>query len=69
MGPLWVVKPVLKKLGLPDGSPSFSSFHQLYALYRNATTCPRVQVSSGLNVVALVPLVMPSATAQATASS
>ena len=35
--------------------------------YRNVTTCARVQVSSGANVVALVPLVMSLSTAQRTA--
>ena len=35
--------------------------------YRKVTICPRVQVSSGLNVVPLVPFVMPFSTAQRTA--
>ena len=37
------------------------------ARYRNVTICARVQVSSGENVVALVPLVTPVSTAQLTA--
>ena len=36
--------------------------------YRNVTICARVQVSFGLNVVALVPFVTFPATAQKTAS-
>ena len=38
------------------------------SLYRNVTICPRVQGLSGLNVLALVPLVMFFDTAQSTAS-
>lgn len=37
--------------------------------YRKETTCARVQVASGLKVVALVPAVTPLATAQRTAGS
>ena len=37
------------------------------ARYRNVAICPRVQVVSGANVVALVPLVTPCSTAQLTA--
>ena len=37
------------------------------ARYRKVTTCPRVQVSLGANVVLVVPFVTPASTAQATA--
>ena len=36
--------------------------------YKKVTIWARVQVSFGLNVVSLVPLVMPCCTAQATAA-
>ena len=52
----------------------FSHYHapQVFSRisrYRNVTICPRVQVFSGLNVVSLVPFVIPFVTAQRTALS
>ena len=44
-------------------------FSRRLALYRNVTACARVQVWSGLKVVADVPEVMPFAAAHATASA
>ena len=44
-------------------------FYSAMALNSRVTICPRVQTSSGLKVVAEVPLVMPFSAAQATASA
>ena len=42
---------------------------QVSARYRNVTACARVQTSAGLNVFALVPVVIPFAVAHAAASA
>ena len=42
-------------------------YHPAKVRYKNVTICARVQEADGENVVALVPLVIPFATAQRTA--
>ena len=56
------------KTGLPEQSCFFMVSLYVLSRYRNVTIWPRVQGLPGLNVVALVPLVISFFTAQSTAS-
>ena len=53
-----------------QGFSSERSFliHLLYCRYRNVTIWARVQPCAGLNVVSVIPLVIPFSTAHSTAS-
>ena len=53
---------------LRKDAAAFPGSGQPAALHRKVTTCARVQGLSGLNVVALVPAVMPQVTAQSIAA-